>query len=444
MSPGEPEAGSIHNHVAQEMSKTVEQPGGFKIFEEEIGSQASPTHPPKSRPKQQPQSFSENYPVIATSSETPTTSLAAIAGDTVMAGDAGYGTMSPDCEADNQGLDDNTLAWGGANIDIGSQHNQASSVVEPEQHEIQAFAKLEFDDGEYYMNTYAVEIGRDIQAARHVADLQAHADTETKSGIQSLSAGGSNTSSKTKHRGGKNKTSSVASDNGVVTATNYYENEPMTKPRSRRPDSRSSSSQQLSRKSSMLLSNGKTDYNALGIASLPGNELAPNDFGPISPMPAPELVPLVPIHPPALLEGAPSSGKSISRKHIRIAYNFEENVFQVKILGRNGGFVDDEWYAQGDLQTLMNGSIIQIGGVGIRFVLPDVAPGETGAESGLGSDPLFGGKESFDMAGSIEDESDEEIDDDEEHSHTMEIKEEEGDEQESEEEEEEVEEPEAV
>lgn len=455
MSPSEAGAGSIHEQVAQEMSKSVEQPGGFKIFEEESGSQASPTHPPTSRPKQELQSFPENFPVTATSLETSTTSLAAIAGDTAMAGDAGYGIVpSLDFEVDGQGLDDNTLAWEGANTDVGSQHNQPSSIIETEQHEIQAFAKLEFDDGEYYMNTYAVEIGRDIQAARDAVDLQAHADSETKSGKRSLSAGGSNTSSKAKHRSGKNRTSSVASEKGGATGVNYYEGESTMKSRSRRPKSWSSSSQQLSRKSSMLLSNGKTDYNALAIASLPGHELGPNDFGLSCSMPAPELVPLVPIHPPALLEGAPSSGKSISRKHIRIGYNFEENVFEVKILGRNGGFVDDEWYAKGDVQTLMNGSIIQIGGVGIRFVLPDVAPGETGAETGLGLDPLSGGKESFDMAGSIEDESDEEIEDDEEHSRTLEMKEEEGDEQESEdegeegeeeeEEEEEVEEPEAV
>ena len=277
------------------------------------------------------------------------------------------------------------------------------------------------------MNTYAVEIGRDIHAARQVAELQARQDMETKSGKGSISTGGSITSNKTRRRNGKNVTSSVASDSGGVISVDHYGGERAKKPRSRKSKSWSSSSQQLSRRSSMLLSNGKRDYNALAIDSLTGHDLGPDEFIPSGPMPAPELVPLVPVHPPPLSEGTLISGKSISRKHIRIAYNFEENLFEVEILGRNGGFVDDEWYAQGDIQTLTNGSIIQIGGVGIRFVLPDVGPGETGAENGLGKDPLSGGKVSFDMAESIENEYGDLIDEDKECSRRLHVKYEEGD-----------------
>ncbi|KAL9137594.1 MAG: hypothetical protein Q9175_001183 [Cornicularia normoerica] len=446
------QAGLILQQVAQEASKAAKLPNGFEIYEEEKDSQDPSTKSITNIPEQDLQRLPENCSLIAATSATPTISLAAIAGDTAMEGDAGYGIVPfPDLEEGRQDLDDNAISWVGATIGgeslRGSQQNEAPSVVETEQHQIQAFAKLEFDDGEFYMNTYAVEIGRDVHAARQAADLQARQDTETKSRKRSASAGGSITSSKIRHRNGQNMASSVASESGGVIAVDNYESEPTRKPRSRKPKSWSSSSQQLSRKSSMLLSNGKTDYNALAMASLMGHDLgADGFFGPNSLLPAPELVPLVPIHPPALPEGAPSGGKSISRKHIRIAYNFEESLFEVEILGRNGGFVDDEWYAQGDVQTLMNGSIIQIGGVGIRFVLPDVAPGETGAEIGLGSDPLSGGKMSFDMAESIEDDSDDDVDEDEERGRTRNIKSEEEVEKEEEEEvEDEVEdEPEAV
>ena len=277
------------------------------------------------------------------------------------------------------------------------------------------------------MNTYAVEIGRDIHAARQVAELQARQDMETKSGKRSISTGGSITSSKTRDRKGKHVTSSVASDSGGIITVDHYESERAKKSRSRKPKSWSSSSQQLSRRSSLVPSNGKRDYNALAMDSITGHDLGPKDFIPSGVMPAPELVPLVPVHPPPLSEGTLISGKSISRKHIRIAYNFEENLFEVEILGRNGGFVDDEWYAKGDIQTLTNGSIIQIGGVGIRFVLPDVGPGETGAENGLGMDPLSVGKVSFDMAESIENECDEDIDEDTECSRPLHIKDDEGD-----------------
>lgn len=429
------QAGSILQQVAQEASNVAEESSGFDIYEETKSPDPS-TNSVTNIPEKDLQHLPKEYSSIPDTLETPTTSLAAIAGDTAMEGNAGYGIVPfPGLEEGQQALDEN--AWMGATNGGGSfggsQQNEASSVVETEQHQIQAFAKLEFDDGEFYMNTYAVEIGRDLHAARQAADLQARQDRETKSGKRSASSGGSITSSKVRYRNDQNVASSIAS-----------ESEPTRKPRSRKPKSWSSSSQQLSRKSSMLLSNGKTDYNALAMASLTGHDSGTNFLSPNSLLPAPELVPLVPIHPPALPEGDPSGGKSISRKHITIAYNFDESVFEVRILGRNGGFVDDEWYAQGDVQTLMNGSIIQIGGVGIRFVLPDVAPGETGAETGQGSDPLSGGKMSFEMAESIEDENDDDVDESEERGRTRYIENEEEEEEQEEEEEEEEEEPETV
>ena len=104
------------------------------------------------------------------------------------------------------------------------------------------------------MNTYAVEIGRDIYAARRAADLQARPDTDSKSGKRSTSAGGSVTSSKVKYRNGQNTTSSIASDSGGVIVVDHYESEPTGQHRSRKH--KSWSPQQVSRKSSMLLSNG--------------------------------------------------------------------------------------------------------------------------------------------------------------------------------------------
>lgn len=465
MSNARAQVSSTLQQVAREATKSVQQPDGFKIYEED-GPRGSPMHS-LNIPQQDLQVFPEIDSTIATTLEAPTTSLAAIAGDTAGEGGTGYSMAPfPDLEAGQHIFDDSARYWVGTNVDggsfEGSVHNEASSGVEAEQHQIQAFAKLEFADGEFYMNTYAVEIGRDIHAARQAADLLARQDTETRSRRRSASAGDSITSSRARHKNSQNVASSLASESGGVMGVDSHESEPTKKPRSRKPRSRklksrkskswSSSSQQLSQKSSVLLSNGKTDYNALAMASLTGHDLGPNDFGPDTPMPAPELVPLVPIHPPALPEGVPSGRKSISRKHLRIAYNFEESLFEVSILGRNGGFVDDEWYAQGDVQTLMNGSIIQIGGVGICFVLPDVAPGETGAEAGLGSDPLSGGKMSFDIPESIDDESDGDLAGEEERCRSLNIKrengdneeEEEGEEKEEEEEEEEPEEPEMV
>ena len=433
------QAGSILQQVAQKASESAHQPDAFDIYDKENGPQDSLSHSLKISELDLKRSLL-NDSIIVTSMEAPTTSLAAIAGDTAIEGDTGHGRVSfPDIGAGQHVLDNNVESWVAPNVDGGSfgasPQNRASSVIETQQHQIQAFAKLEFDDGEFYMNTYAVEIGRDVYAARQAADIQARQDSKTKSRKRNGST------SNARQRSSQNMDSSVTSENGEITVLDNDECEPTRKSRPRKRKSWSLSPQQLSRKSSMLLSNGKTDYNALAMASLVGLDLGPQDFGPNSLMPAPELVPLVPIHPPALPEGAPSGGKSISRKHIRIAYNFEESLFEVQILGRNGGFVDDEWYAQGDVQTLTNGSLIQIGGVGIRFVLPDVAPGETGADTGLGTDQLSGGKTSFDMAESIEggNDGDGDVDENEECSRILDVKNEEGEDQDEDEDEEEEE-----
>ena len=416
----EPQAGSTIQQVAQEASKSADQPDGFEIYGEENSSQHLPLHP-LSPSEQDLQRYPKNDSSIISTMEAPTTSLAAIAGETATQGNTSYGRVPmPDLKAGPHKLVDNAESWVDTHVGSapfeGSPENDASSAFEIEQRQIQAFAKLELFDGEYYMDTYAFEIGRETDATQQAADLQARQGTKIKSRRRSASAAGSITSSQARHRNTQNSASS----------------------RSRKSNSRGSSPQQISRKSSVLLCNGKVDYNALALASLGYHASASKDFGPNRPMLAPELVPLVPVRPPPLPHGIPSNDRAISRKHLKIAYNFEESLFEVQIFGRNGCFVDDEYYAQGDVQTLTNGSIIQIGGLGIRFVLPDFGPGETGAETHTGSDPLSGGKMSFDMADSIEGGSDDDVDEDEER--CRDIKKVEGEEKDDEDEDEDVEE----
>ena len=89
----------------------------------------------------------------------------------------------------NDLINDTSLPWEGDPHSEGSfaasQQLTAPSIAasEEEQHQIQAFAKLEFDDGEFYMTTYAVELGRDIHAARQAfeRDFEAHENTDSKS-----------------------------------------------------------------------------------------------------------------------------------------------------------------------------------------------------------------------------------------------------------------------
>ena len=462
MSQTGPQAGSILQQVAQEASKPADQPAGFDIYGEENASQRLPLHS-LTRSEQYLQCFPKNDSSIITTMEAPTASLTTIGGDTATQRHTSYARVPmPDLEGEQHNLVDNADPWVDANVDgalfQGSPQNDSSSALEVEHKQIEAFAKLEFDDGEFYMMTYVIEIGRDRDKARRAAELQARQGTAIKSRKRSASAAGSITSSQLRHRNTRNSASSVVSEDHSVKAADTYENVPTRESRSRKSKSQSSSPQQISQKSSVLLGNGKTDYTALAMASLGYRDWTFGDY-PSNVTPDPAQVPLLPIYPQGLPYDAPNAGKGISRKHLIIAYNFDENVFEIQILGRNGCFVDEEYYAPGDIQTLTNGSIISVGGVGIRFWLPDVDLGETGAKTHLDSDSLSGGNIGFDMADSTEGGNDdvvedekrwrkrkngEEVEENEEEAEDEDLEEEEQEEREKEEEDEEAEEPQVV
>ncbi len=298
----------------------------------------------------------------------------------------------------------------------------ALSVVESEAPRIQAFAKLEFEDGQFYMNTYSVELGRDIRAARLAfqRDLEANQQGEVK--VKRRSSDGddvSQTPSKVKHDGSSRLAGSVVSETGGIMGVDLQDRDSKRKKKSKISKSTSSSSQYLSRKNSMNIPSAQTDYQSLAMASISESTVGAHPVDPLSLLPSPDECPLIPIHPPAVAAGSAAGHKGISRKHVRIAFNFEKHLFEVEIKGKNGAFVDEQWHAPGEVRPLKSGSYIQIGGVGVRFVLPDVALGETGAETIGGSDPAQGSKMSFEFEDArgeriIMDDSSEEEDSEEE------------------------------
>ncbi|MCJ1437704.1 hypothetical protein MMC27_007091 [Xylographa pallens] len=261
---------------------------------------------------------------------------------------------------------------------------------------IQAFAKLEFDDGQFYMNTYSVELGRDIRAARVAFQSGFGSDHEVagrshKRSNSSADAG--QVGRALKQDEGRTMANSVVSETGGIIGLDMSDPENRRKSRRKKAKSTSSSSHNISRKSSMRVVAPQTDYQSLAMASLTD----PRSIDALTFLPSPEECPLIPIHPPAVAEGSSTGHRGISRRHVRIAYNFERRLFELVVQGKNGAFVDEQYLESGDTQELKSGSYIQIGGVGIRFVLPDVAIGETGAEGTIGSDPLSGGAMSFDF-----------------------------------------------
>jgi len=271
---------------------------------------------------------------------------------------------------------------------------------------ISAYALLEFEDGQFYMNTYSVILGRDLAAAR--AAMRRDAE-EQKMKTESEGAREPKTPVRIKREESRYTKSVISESGGILRDGDDSDSDARTRRRmyrkaSKKSKSTGSSSHRISRRASLVQPNGKIDYQPQPQA----RRHAPDTVGavpvdPASLRPSPHDCPLVGIHPPAT---TPASGyKAISRRHVKIAYNSRKCLFEAEIIGRNGAFVDDVFYYHQDIIPLKSGSYLQIGGVVVRFVLPDVAIGETGAEITLdheeGSAPeryAEGGKEmSFDF-----------------------------------------------
>ncbi|THC89535.1 hypothetical protein EYZ11_011015 [Aspergillus tanneri] len=250
----------------------------------------------------------------------------------------------------SQSADLSALGYSG-----GSLHQEGAGSMAGSEPRIQAFAKLEFDDGHFYCNTYSFILGRDVRAARaaHERELQARQAVRTSRAKSSSGGNTSQTPARVKHEG-SGIIGSVVSDRGGILG--FDPDVPPHLPRS------------------------GTDYNALAMQSLHdgGGDAKPVDT--LALLPSPDACPTIPIHPPATADGIAAGHRGISRKHVKIAYNFEGNFFEMEVMGRNGAFIGADWLSPGQVRPLHSGDYIQIGGVRIRFLLPDVPIGETGAE----------------------------------------------------------------
>ena len=305
-------------------------------------------------------------------------------------------------------------------IDDVAYFDATTSVVESDGPRIQAFAKLEFDDGQFYMNTYAVELGRDIRAARSALqqDFQNDPAQEQLSAAHSRhrsssSLDGSHAPHILRRSRQRNTASSVMSESGGIWNFVPYSADGARRSKSRKTKSEGGSSSRIPRDQTTSQKSGFMLRTAQSENTVRHSTYGAQPVNPSALMPSPEECPLIPIHPPAAADGANAGHRGISRKHVRISFNFERRLFEMEVKGRNGAFVDEQFHALGELAELRSGSYIQIGGVGIRFLLPNVARGETGAEGTQGSEGQSamsfdfedGRGDSIAMAGTSESES---------------------------------------
>jgi hypothetical protein len=302
-----------------------------------------------------------------------------------------------------------------SNVD---QPNDAAPYLDPspympeiDQTRIKAYAKLEFEDGEFYMNTFSLVIGRDVAAAK--AALRRYQKEKRRIEAESSRP---TTPVQVKHEGSKYSKSIVSESGGIVRAPGALNEEEERvrrrqnrkfgkKTRSSKKSGSTGSENLLSSMDGPVLPNGRFNYVAQ-FQTRTGSEADPTGLvDPDSLVPDPHECPEIGIHPPAT---TPISGyKSISRRHMKIAYNLRRDLFEAHIWGRNGIFVDEQFHPPGDVIELKSGCRLQIGNVVVRFLLPDVPIGEAEAgrrpeydDGGMSADRYSeGGKEmSFDFA----------------------------------------------
>ncbi|KAJ5861555.1 Winged helix-turn-helix transcription repressor DNA-binding [Penicillium soppii] len=249
---------------------------------------------------------------------------------------------------------------------------------------IQAFAKLEFDDGHFYVNTYSFILGRDVRAARAAHHREFQYRQAVRSSRAKSSSGGNtaHTPNRMKREESAAMMGSVVSDRGGIMG--FDPDVPSHLPGNMAPSRRSSKSSfddtviPLHANPAQLQST--TDYNALAMQSLQDGNGEAKPVDALALLPSPDSCPTIPIHPPTTVDGSAAGHRGISRRHVRISYNFDRNLFEMEVMGRNGAFIGADWLSPGQVRPLHSGDYIQIGGVRIRFLLPDVPIGETGAD----------------------------------------------------------------
>ncbi|OKL59201.1 hypothetical protein UA08_05587 [Talaromyces atroroseus] len=245
-----------------------------------------------------------------------------------------------------------------------ASYNDMAASIAGSEPRIQAFAKLEFDDGHFYVNTYSFILGRDVRAARAAFQREMQVRQAMGRQYKNKSSSGGNTS----HTPIRVKRDGSA----YVGSVSLYDGN----------------------------GNGNGDAKPVDMLAL---------------LPSPDACPTIPIHPPATADGSSAGHKGISRKHVKIAYNFDKSFFEMEVMGRNGAFIGADWLAPGQLRPLHSGDYIQIGGVRIRFLLPDVPIGETGADrledTLMGEDgTALAGEAAEDITGDVDAADDSDID----------------------------------
>lgn len=248
---------------------------------------------------------------------------------------------------------------------------------------LSAFARLRFDDGSYYMHTYQIMLGRNIELAHRDMRRLAKVDQLRTEGHPQAAENLLNgkMSKKNKRRAAR---SVISERGGIVSAP--IASMPLEYQRRRQSNA------------SHSLSSGSHPTGESG-EEKPA-ERAPQDmimqaFPEVPPQfdghvpEDPNDCPLVPIHPQHITASTGTHGpKGISREHAKIFFDSDMGDFCIQVLGSNGLYHNEEYRYRGDIARLEHGDHLAIGAVEFSFFLPDVALTEEQRRQESGSRPM--------------------------------------------------------
>lgn len=243
--------------------------------------------------------------------------------------------------------------------------------------QISAFAKLEFDDGPFYITTYSLELGRDARAYRAAKARLAEQEAQQKG--ESSSSGNSHPSSRSKRDGGSQVKGSVVSDRGGFYGVDDLEGEAQEADEERERHKANGSHSSDHSASSIVNPKDLYTYPPLPHFNYQAYPIEEYERE-IEEIPAPitsEHFPeqeegfLLPIHHAPVkddLEQDVANHRSVSRRHAKIFW--EDDCFKVHIKGVNGAFVNEVHYPQSAIVPLREDVSIQIKGIKFQFKLP--------------------------------------------------------------------------
>jgi hypothetical protein len=235
---------------------------------------------------------------------------------------------------------------------------------------VNAFARLRFDDGSYYMHTYQITLGRNIDLAHRDMKRLIKAEQLQAQGQPQAAAAYLNGNKDKKRKRDRRGTRSVISEKGGIVSA-PIESMPVAYQQRRQ----SNASHSLSAVSHPQAETGeeKPAERAPQDMIMQAFPEVPAQFDGQVPE-DPNDCPFVPIHPQQIMAKTGSLGpKGISREHAKIFFDYNEGHFCIEVLGNNGMYHEGEFYTRGAVVPLDHGDHLLIGAVNIHFYLPDVA-----------------------------------------------------------------------